>query len=311
MKTNLKILAGGALCALCLGVFTARATLEIGVGVEIHAKSEFYVPLTAYGSWVEVSGYGHCWQPAGVAGEWEPYCNGQWMWTDCGWYWESDEPWAWACYHYGRWVYDSEFGWVWVPDVVWAPAWVSWRCGGGYIGWAPLPPAGFFFARVAAPSRFLFVEADHFTRPVRRTQLIVNNTTIIHETTQTFKVERETRQIAGVRRKVIFNQGPGVQRIEQATHEKVDLVPIQQAVRRTQAPHALAQKHERPPTKGKRPGTEEKGHANSHPPPGQANPPEGQAAPPHDKPQGPAGPDLKSHGRNSQGDDQHKGRDEN
>jgi hypothetical protein len=31
-------------------------------------------------------------------------------------------------------------GWVWVPGTRWAPAWVSWRSGDGYYGWAPLPP---------------------------------------------------------------------------------------------------------------------------------------------------------------------------
>ena len=27
-------------------------------------------------------------------------------------------------------------------DLDWGPAWVSWRTGGDYIGWAPLPPRG-------------------------------------------------------------------------------------------------------------------------------------------------------------------------
>src|SRR5436190_6022006 len=33
---------------------------------------------------------------------------------------------------------------VWLPgtDLDWGPAWVSWRTGGDYIGWAPLPPRG-------------------------------------------------------------------------------------------------------------------------------------------------------------------------
>ena len=34
-------------------------------------------------------------------------------------------------------------GWVWVPGYTWAPAWVSWRYGDGYAGWAPLPPDSF------------------------------------------------------------------------------------------------------------------------------------------------------------------------
>ncbi len=58
-----------------------------------------------------------------------------------GWTWVSDEPWGWATYHYGRWVNIVGTGWVWIPGHTWAPAWVSWRYGGGYCGWAPLPPS--------------------------------------------------------------------------------------------------------------------------------------------------------------------------
>jgi len=53
------------------------------------------------------------------------------------------EPWGWATYHYGRWVNLDGTGWCWVPGYTWAPAWVSWRYGDGYCGWAPLPPDSF------------------------------------------------------------------------------------------------------------------------------------------------------------------------
>ena len=71
----------------------------------------------------------------------------------------SDEPYGWATYHYGRWLYDDFQGWVWKPGVEWAPAWVGWRSNDDYIGWAPLGPGGgipkvpggaFLFTRVDA-----------------------------------------------------------------------------------------------------------------------------------------------------------------
>jgi uncharacterized membrane protein YgcG len=71
---------------------------------------------------------------------WRPYVEGRWIWTDDGWYWDTSEPWGWATYHYGRWYYDDYYGWVWTPGYDWAPAWVEWRYGGDYIGWAPLGP---------------------------------------------------------------------------------------------------------------------------------------------------------------------------
>lgn len=81
----------------------ALAYHEVSASVEITAAADFHEPLAAHGAWIEVESYGRCWHPARVEAHWRPYCYGYWVWTDCGWYWVSDEPWAWACYHYGRW----------------------------------------------------------------------------------------------------------------------------------------------------------------------------------------------------------------
>ena len=104
----------------------------------------FYSSLSPYGEWVNVGDYGQCWRPVGVPIGWRPYVDGHWIWTDYGWTWASDYPWGWAPFHYGRWAFDPEYGWVWSPGYVWAPAWVEWRWGGGYMGWAPMPP-GFHY----------------------------------------------------------------------------------------------------------------------------------------------------------------------
>ena len=72
--------------------------------------------------------------------DWRPYADGYWAYTDVGWTWVSYEDFGWATYHYGRWTDLADYGWVWVPGYEWGPAWVSWRTGGDYVGWAPLPP---------------------------------------------------------------------------------------------------------------------------------------------------------------------------
>ncbi len=222
------------------GAAKAYAEFEVSASVQINARADFEVPLAASGSWVEVSGYGHCWRPAHVAVGWEPYCTGYWTWTDCGWYWNSDEPWAWACYHYGNWVFEPAFGWVWVPGIEWAPAWVSWRCGGGYVGWAPLPPPGLFFAHVAAPSLFMFVDVGHFADPIRPSRLIVNNTLIINKTTSINNLRRETREVSGSgSQKVFVNQGPGLDMIQKASHRSFKTVPIREAALRTPVPSSV------------------------------------------------------------------------
>jgi hypothetical protein len=103
----------------------------------------FYDGLAPQGTWMQSSDFGYVWQPAVNDPNWAPYTNGHWVYTNVGWTWVSDEPWGWATYHYGRWVNLDGTGWCWVPGYTWAPAWVSWRYGAGYCGWAPLPPASF------------------------------------------------------------------------------------------------------------------------------------------------------------------------
>ncbi|MEY2561916.1 MAG: hypothetical protein QOH88_109 [Verrucomicrobiota bacterium] len=104
----------------------------------------FYDNLSSDGNWVEVGDYGYCWQPSVAVSDrsWRPYADGYWAYTDVGWTWVSNEDFGWATYHYGRWTRLRDRGWFWVPGREWGPAWVSWRTGGDYVGWAPLPPRG-------------------------------------------------------------------------------------------------------------------------------------------------------------------------
>lgn len=154
------------------------------------------------------------------------------MWTDGGWYWVSDEQWAWATYHYGRWVYDSYYGWVWTPDTEWAPSWVSWREGDGYVGWAPLPPGasfgpeGYMIVReeTLPPRAFVFVEIGHFSEPIHRHAVIVNNTTIINKTVNITRITRVNN--------VVVNHGPKVEAIEKVSSRKLTVSPPRGPVER-------------------------------------------------------------------------------
>jgi hypothetical protein len=248
MKKPAHCLLIGLLGSAQLGVFSAWADLEVSASVRIHATADFHAPLSAHGAWIEVGNHGRCWRPAQVAVEWRPYCHGHWVWTDCGWYWVSDEPWAWACYHYGAWVYDSRHGWLWVPGIEWAPAWVTWRVGGGYCGWAPLAPRGI----VVAPRSFVFVEVHRFHEPVKPATVIVNNTTIINKTTEHAGLKRETRNFdSSGPQKVMVNEGPGLQVIEKATGKKVRQVPIREAAVQTPVPAEMARKTSDSPKKEK------------------------------------------------------------
>jgi hypothetical protein len=169
-------------------------------------QADFDNTLSPYGQWIQVDGYGRCWRPTTVVYDatWQPYCDrGRWVYTDCGWYWDSDYSWG-VTFHYGRWFNTPNYGWCWWPDTVWAPSWVTWRSSGDYCGWAPLPPytayqpgIGFTYrgANVAVsfgfglPANcFTFVSIGNFCQPhpryycVPRQQVTVvyNQTTIVN-----------------------------------------------------------------------------------------------------------------------------------
>jgi uncharacterized protein DUF6600 len=239
MKKHISVFTVGLIATLSAGVSDALADLEVSAGVQIHAAADFYAPLGTHGSWVEVGSYGRCWHPAHVAVEWRPYCYGSWVYTDCGWYWVSDEPWAWACYHYGCWVEDPSFGWLWVPGIEWAPAWVEWRVGGGYIGWAPLAPRG-IVVRQAPSASFVFVTEARFGDPVRPSTVIINNANIMSRTTVIAGIKHDTRTVAGAGpQRVVINQGPAVASLQKASGKTFKPMPIHEAVRQTSVPGSV------------------------------------------------------------------------
>ncbi len=101
----------------------------------------FYDELSPHGQWVDHPQHGYVWIPD-AGPDFRPYgSNGHWVYTDdYEWMWVSDFDWGWAPFHYGRWDQDPYYGWLWVPGYDWSPAWVAWRDGGDYYGWAPIRP---------------------------------------------------------------------------------------------------------------------------------------------------------------------------
>lgn len=171
---------------LAFGSFFARPVVaQPGVSVPIES---FYNELAPYGQWAQYPGYGDVWMP-NVGPDFQPYATGgHWIMTEYGNTWVSDYAWGWAPFHYGRWLYDSSYGgWLWLPGADWAPAWVSWRSGGGYYGWAPLGPGVNVTINIPAPY-WTFVPQVYFTNPGwynyavprPRAVAIYQNTTIIN-----------------------------------------------------------------------------------------------------------------------------------
>ena len=196
---------------------------------ETGSYATFYRKLEPYGDWMETSDYGYVFQPrqATQARDWRPYTNGHWVYTDAGWTWISDEKFGWATYHYGRWIRLRSVGWVWVPGEQWAPAWVSWRKGGDYVGWAPLPPEAQFDRQTGirnwadnyydiGPEQYAFVPANEFGRKLTAREIVPTerNVTIINQT-----LERDQHRLQQFRHR---RPGPELRRPARQSRQPIE-----------------------------------------------------------------------------------------
>lgn len=172
--------------------------------------SLFWDALSPYGDWLWVDPWGWAWTPWDVEPGWRPYTDGHWVWTHLGWTWVSARAWGWAPFHYGRWTWHEPYGWIWVPDTVWAPAWVAWRAGHGWIGWAPLPPqirwrfgigldlGNVDLGRSIAGHGWSFCDQHDFLdrRIVRRLAPLPRNAHLVQETRDATRYEEIERRVA-------------------------------------------------------------------------------------------------------------------
>ena len=170
------------------------------------------------GNWIDAEGYGYGWQPNVVVRDpnWRPSSDGYWAYTDYGWTWISYEDFGWATWL--RALGQSRrlrLGLVPRSDLDWGPAWVSWRTGGDYIGWAPLPPRGPgvvydgqpIGGRVdieydIGPEYYNFCDVRFIGEPVLRDRILppVQNITYIKNTVNVTNIT--------VQNNVVYNYGP-------------------------------------------------------------------------------------------------------
>jgi probable HAF family extracellular repeat protein len=191
----------------------------------------FYTRLSPEeGDWVEAGDYGYCFRPR-VSDDWQPYRDGHWVWTDRGWYWDSNEPFGWATYHYGRWVDFAGSGWCWVPGNQWAPAWVSWRESDEYVGWAPLPPEADVSVHQSVsswsdayygigPAAYAFIGYSHWRE--------ANYARFIERPERNVQIITETKNVTNIvaNNNVINNFGPPVQTVATKTNQNIQQVRL-------------------------------------------------------------------------------------
>jgi hypothetical protein len=217
---------------IALAAQAARAQVDVNVTI-----GGFYDELAPYGRWVDCS-YGQCWVPARVAADWQPYSNGQWIYTEYGWTWVSNDPWGGNPYHYGTWASLPGYGWSWVPGTVWAPAWVTWSYSNSYVGWAPLPPSVAFGVAGYSGSPIIVNQAQYVFVPTNR--FVGNNVTAVRlPAQQSAQIFRETRPVTGfaVSGGIVRNTALPMETVQRATGSKIETRSIQTA---GTAPRAVA-----------------------------------------------------------------------
>src|SRR5262245_22210570 len=60
----------------------------------------------------------------------------------------------------------------WIPGDEWAPAWVNWRYGDDYVGWAPLPPDELVESYEVQLAYWMFVPGRYMAAPRVRTYIV-------------------------------------------------------------------------------------------------------------------------------------------
>lgn len=207
-----------------LSINKAQAHPDRGISLQV-----FYDELANYGDWINNPDYGYVWRP-NVGNDFRPYyTNGHWVMTEYGNTWVSDYEWGWAPFHYGRWFYDSYDGWIWTPDTEWGPAWVTWRTGGGYYGWAPLAPRISININIGRrhfvpnnywvfiPQRCIYYPSYSRYWEPRRNVYIINNTTIINN--------------VYTNRNVNYYSGPNRDEVRRATRQDVPVYRVADCTR--------------------------------------------------------------------------------
>ncbi|HEX7366472.1 MAG TPA: DUF6600 domain-containing protein [Pelobium sp.] len=216
-----KIAWAFGICILIAGLSVEKTQARPRNGISLQV---FYDELSYYGDWINNPDYGYVWRP-NVGSDFRPYyTNGHWVMTEYGNTWVSDYDWGWAPFHYGRWFYDDYDGWIWAPDTEWGPAWVTWRTGGGYYGWAPLAPRisiNIHIGRrhyipdnywVFIPQRCIYYPSYSRYWEPRRNVYIIHNTTVINNIYTNDRVR--------------YYSGPGRDDVRRATRRDVPVYRV-------------------------------------------------------------------------------------
>jgi hypothetical protein len=224
MKINLPVVAASRLRAIAVGLlalsqFSCAAggltpipqSMPVARASLLPEYRFFYDALGDYGDWVLIEPYGYVFRPKVTFDAWRPFGNGFWAPTDLyGWVWVSAEPFGWATYHYGQWLYDPYQHWVWIPGLEWAPARVNWQAADDYVGWSPLMLRGASYTQIPG-GVYSYVRAGDLADTDLQTK-IVTEQDLGDQLAHARPIENLTQNHG-----VTFNRGPSMEWVERTT----------------------------------------------------------------------------------------------
>ncbi|HLW24656.1 MAG TPA: DUF6600 domain-containing protein [Steroidobacteraceae bacterium] len=167
-----------------------------------------YEDLDDQGSWTPTPQYGNVWIPRGVDPGWAPYTRGHWAYVPpWGYTWVDDQPWGFAPFHYGRWIYTGR-AWGWIPAPppvqgvvyvrpVYAPALVAWVGAAAGVAWFALGPREVYVP--SYPVSRAYMNNINVSNTTVNTTTITNvyNTTIINKTVNNTTINYVNRGAPG------------------------------------------------------------------------------------------------------------------
>jgi len=208
-----------------------------------------YQDLDEYGDWRPTPDYGTVWFPRASHPDWAPYHDGHWDYIEpWGYTWVDDEPWGFAPFHYGRWVYyRSAWGWVPTPPrverveyvrPVYAPALVAWVGGGGggvgvNVGWFALGPREVYVP--SYPVSRAYVNRVNVSNTTVNTTVVNNyyNTTVVNKDTTATNVNYVNRNAPGAvvatTPQVLASAQPVAKNIVRVDAKTVQAAPVRAA----------------------------------------------------------------------------------
>lgn len=208
-----------------------------------------YQDLDEYGDWRPTPDYGTVWFPRASHPDWAPYHDGHWDYIEpWGYTWVDDEPWGFAPFHYGRWVYYRN-AWGWVPAPprvqrveyvrpVYAPALVAWVGGGGggvgvSVGWFPLGPREVYVP--SYPVSRTYVNRVNISNTSVNTTVVNNyyDTTVVNKNTTVTNVNYVNRNAPGAvvatTPQVLASAQPVAKNVVRVDSKTVQAAPVRAA----------------------------------------------------------------------------------